>query len=564
MKPSRTLLSLTVLLAGVLPAVAAGPTVTDPNLVVTPIVTGLNAPTAMTFLGTNDFLFVEKNTGRVRRVLNGALQPDPVLDLAVNNCAERGLVGIAVHPQFPSEPYVYLFHALSPNGTDTGCANDSPANRISRFEWVSNTLTNPLTIFEFPSYPGVLYHHGGVLAFGPDDKLYAVTGDQSQFCDLQNIACGGYDDTSVIVRLNDDGSVPADNPFYDEGGPLIRYYAYGIRNSFGMAFDPVSDTLWNTENGPDVYDEVNRVRPGFNSGWRELMGPDSRSAGSSNSLVVLPGSHYADPAFSWRDTVAPTGLAFLNSTALGAAYLNQLFVGEFNTGNLYRFELNGPRDALLLSGSLADRVADGSSELAPVVFGTGFGGISDVKVGPDGKLYVVAIRNSAIYVIDRVGRDLAVVSLKAPKKISLTSKRPARTKPVKIVIQNRGPETVTIVDAGMLENVLQLTIESLGGSCPLPAAALVPPKKGFPITLKPKKKLNIAVQVTFDCANDNLTGAGREDFRYTASVDYSALGTGADEVPANDDCPRAPSGRDKGCGGKGGADVLTDVAVRSN
>ena len=105
-----------------------------------------------------------------------------------------------------------------------------------------------------------------------------MIGDLNRRGQLQNVPTGpGPDDTSVIIRLNDDGTIPSDNPFFSLGGNWAKYYAYGIRNSFGLAFDPVTQKLWMTENGPDTYDEVNLVDPGFNSGWVQMMGPDARS-----------------------------------------------------------------------------------------------------------------------------------------------------------------------------------------------------------------------------------------------------------------------------------------------
>ena len=315
-------------------------TVTHTSLTVTQIVSGLSLPTAIAFIGSNDFLVLEKNTGQVRRVIDGALQTSPVLDVAVDNTGERGLLGIALHPGFATNNFVYLCYTESSTGNDSTSV-DPLGIRVYRYEWTGSVLTNGTLIFEFPVEPGVANHNGGAIAFGPDGKLYAVTGDHERFGQLQNQPAGpAPDDTGVIVRLNDDGSAPSDNPFFAQGGNLAKYYAYGVRNSFGLTFDPVSGKLWDTENGPDHYDEVNLVEPGFNSGWREIMGPASRSSGSTNDLFVAPGSQYADPQFSWLTTVAPTGLTFLNSTALGAQYENDLFVGDFNLGNLYHFTVN--------------------------------------------------------------------------------------------------------------------------------------------------------------------------------------------------------------------------------
>jgi len=376
----------------------AVPTVNDPNLTVTQLVSGLDLPTTMAFIGPNDILVLQKNDGKVRRVVSGILQPGSVLDLNVDNESERGLLGIALHPDFPITPSVYLYFTESTS--TTGDTSGSPAaNRVVRYTWDGSALINRQPIIDLPVTPGP-NHDGGVIIFGPDGKLYIVIGDLNHDGQLQNFPAGpAPDNTSVILRLNDDGTTPNNNPFFGQGGNVARYYAYGVRNSFGMAFDPVTGVLWDTENGPEAYDEINRVEPGFNSGWERIMGPDSRDPQNQSDLFQILGSHYADPKFSWFNTVGPTGIAFLNSTALGAQHENQAFVGDVNNGNLYRFPLNGARDGFVLSGGLADKVADNAAELKQVIFGAGFGGITDVKVGPNGFLYVVSIGDGAIYVI---------------------------------------------------------------------------------------------------------------------------------------------------------------------
>ncbi len=371
----------------------AAPSVVDPTLQVKEIVSGLNFPTTMAFIGANDLLVLEK-TGNVMRVLDGVLQPEPVLDLAVDNEGEHGLLGIALHPDFENNHFVYLFYSESP-----ATPNDATANKIYKYTWQGGALVNPVLILSQP-YDST-DHVSGILLFGPDGKLYVVLGDQNHNGQLQNFPNGAPDDTSVILRLNDDGSTPPDNPFAAQGGALARYYAYGIRNSFGIAFDPLTGNLWDTENGVREYDEVNLVLPGFNSGWESIMGPDSRNLHNAGTdLFAIPGSHYADPKFSWKATVAPTAIAFLDSTALGAQYRNDVFVGSFNSGALYRFEPNAARDGFLLSGKLADAVGDKDNELAPVIFGNGFASVTDVKVGPDGLLYILDFLGGTIYRID--------------------------------------------------------------------------------------------------------------------------------------------------------------------
>ena len=375
----------------------AAPSLTDSNLEVREVVSGLSSPTTMAFIGPDDILVLQKDDGKVRRVIGGVLQSGQVLDLAVDASGERGLLGIALHPNFPATPFVYLYYTESSTGSDSSGA--AVANRVYRYTWNGSQLSNPTLIVDLPVSSGP-NHNGGIVTFGPDGKLYIVIGDLNRNGQLQNFASGpAPDDTGVIFRLDADGSVPTDNPFAAQGGNLAKYYAYGIRNSFGMAFDPLTEKLWMTENGPDAYDEINLVEPGFNSGWEQIMGPDSRDPQGTGDLFTVSGSHYSDPEFSWQNPVGPTGIVFLNSTALGLQYQNDLFVGDINNGTLYHFSLNGARNGLDLESPLADLVADNESELDDVVFGTGFSGITDVKVGPDGLLYVVSFGEGKIYVV---------------------------------------------------------------------------------------------------------------------------------------------------------------------
>ncbi len=385
-------------LISTLASLASAQTLNDPNLRAEQVVQGLSLPTNMAFIGLDDILVLQKNDGRVRRVVGGVLQPDQVLDVAVDNSSERGLLGIAVHPRFPSTPSVYLYYTESSTGNDTSGFPTPLGNRVYRYTWNGSALINPTLILHLPVTPGA-NHNGGIITFGPDGKLYVIIGDLNRNGQLQNFPVGRLpDDTSVILRLNDNGTVPSDNPFFAQGGNLAKYYAYGIRNSFGMSFDPVTGKLWDTENGPDTYDEINLVEPGFNSGWEKIMGPDARDPQGINDLFHVPGSAYSDPEFSWFDTVAPTGILFLNSARLGEKYQNDLFVGDNNNGNVYHFELNATRDGFdFASPDLADLVADTRAELDELIFGTGFGVITDLKIGPEGLLYVLSLSLGKIF-----------------------------------------------------------------------------------------------------------------------------------------------------------------------
>jgi aldose sugar dehydrogenase len=225
-------------------SMAAAQTVTDPRLRVSEVVSGLSQPTAMAFIGPGDILVLQKGDGRVRRVINGVLQPEQVLDVAVDNSSERGLLGIALHPGFPAAPFVYLYYTESDSGNDTSGSPVPLGNRVYRYTWNGSTLLSPVLILDLPVTPGPT-HNGGTMTFGPDGKLYIVIGELNRNGQLQNISGGtAPDNTGVIFRINDDGSTPSDNPFFSQGGNLAKYYAYGIRNSFGLAFDPITGELW--------------------------------------------------------------------------------------------------------------------------------------------------------------------------------------------------------------------------------------------------------------------------------------------------------------------------------
>ena len=373
----------------------AQPQISDPQLKVDIVAKGLTSPTTMAFLNGTDILVLEKD-GNVRRVINGILQEKPVLQVKVQTESERGLLGIAANGK---EVFLYV--------TERSALGDSIRNKIYKYHWNGMELTNPSLILDLPGLPGP-NHDGGKILIGPSPNqtghyLYAVIGDLNHDGKLQNFKDGpSPDDTSVIIRVNpNDGSAAKGNPFANDN-LTSRYWAYGIRNSFGLAIDPITHNLWATENGPGQYDEINIVKPGFNSGWQAVMGPMSREGKTEADLVQLPGSHYSDPLLSWKAPPALTGIEFLNSSKLGTKYTNNIFVGDYNGGNLYFFHVNDPRNDLKLDefgSSLSDRVVDDNQEFAPIIFGTAFGGITDVKTGPDGFLYILSIEDGAIYKI---------------------------------------------------------------------------------------------------------------------------------------------------------------------
>ena len=433
----------------VVPPNGTAQTVTDPALQVTEVVGGLSQPTAMAFIGPGDILVLQKGDGRVRRVINGVLQPGQVLDVAVDSSSERGLLGIAIHPDFPTSPFVYLYYTESSTGSDTSSSPAPLGNRVYRYTWNGSTLVGPQLILDLPVTPGP-NHNGGTMTFGPDGKLYVVIGELNRNGQLQNFSgAAAPDDTGVIFRINDDGSAPSDNPFFNQGGNLAKYFAYGIRNSFGLAFDSVTGKLWDTENGPASYDEINLVEPGFNSGWMRIMGPSSRDAQGTSDLVIFTGSHYADPKFSWFSTVAPTAIVFTNAANLGVDYQNNVFVGDINNGNLYRFRLNPTRDGLIFTNpSLGDLVADSNAELQELIWGTGFVGITDLKIGPDGLLYVLSFSLGKIFVISPFPSSLASAILPSSRSVQVGTTATAFA-----TIINAGSVTGTLCGLSLLTSL---------------------------------------------------------------------------------------------------------------
>ena len=268
------------------------------------------------------------------------LQEKPVLHVKVQTESERGLLGIAANG---NDVFLYL--------TELSASGDSVRNRVYKYQWNGAELTNPSLILDLPGLPGPNHDGGKILIGSSPNKtgqyLYAVIGDLNHDGKLQNFKDGpNPDDTSVIIRVNpNDGSAPKGNPFLNDN-LTSRYWAYGVRNSFGLAIDPITHNLWATENGPSQYDEINIVKPGFNSGWQAVMGPISREGKTEADLVQLPGSHYSDPLLSWKTPPGLTGIEFLNSSKLGTKYTNNIFVGDYNGGNLYFFHVNDQRNDL--------------------------------------------------------------------------------------------------------------------------------------------------------------------------------------------------------------------------
>ncbi|RPI84146.1 MAG: CHRD domain-containing protein [Chloroflexi bacterium] len=530
-----------------------GPVLLDPALSIQTVVDGLTTPTSIAFLNEGEMFVLEKNTGQVMHVVGNAVQ-GVVLDLAVNFGSERGLLGIALDPDFANNGFVYLYWSCSspaPSGegfypTAVECADEPMTgedtedllavpllgNRVDRFVWDGSSLSWDMNLVKLRSFqndgapiprgqgdeeqPERGNHDGGVITFGTDGMLYILIGDVGRRGWLQNLPFGPISYTSsgeengeaasgeagmsaeqpddalaqqvdpaqdggltpnqsimtddqfggpwpddahytgVVIRLNNDGTIPEDNPFFNFGGTIggeigeniQMTFAYGIRNSFGMTVDQDTGNLWISENGEDAYDEINLVQPGFNSGWIQVMGPEDDVADyreiettslhfddfpnlqqfrwapeniaespeeAISRLFNMPDSQYSDPEFTWEFVIAPAAVGFAGSEALGAEYQGDLFVGlsvPFPLGGaLLRFDLSEDRESFEGLDSTEAENLDFNSLIGSedLLIGTNFGVVTDIETGPNGNLYVVSLDKGAVYEISQQFESETVV-----------------------------------------------------------------------------------------------------------------------------------------------------------
>src|SRR5215211_7913860 len=401
-----------------------GIVLSDPKLKLELVTSGLDFPTTMAFLGPDDFLILEKS-GIVKRVNNGVILDKPLLQVDVSVKDERGLLGIAISKKknlgddngtssiqnSNISHNVFLYYVVC-EGKNTDCQN-----RIYRYELdnKNNVLINPKLLLSIPSFPDPA-HIGGIIDIGPDNNLYFTVGNfqhtipsEVYRTKTQNFEDGKpVDGRAGVLRITQDGK-PVGKGILGTEYPLNLYYAYGVKNSFGIDFDPVTGKLWLTENGPKFGDEINLAEPGFNSGSDKIFGIwrvneegkklqiDGNKEGeyvtvgnNPKDLVYFEGKgHYSPPEFTWDKSVAPTALLFLDSKNLGAGYEDDMFVGSVD-GQIFHFDLNDNRTALLLKGVLEDKIASDDTEFADILFAEDFSIITDLKQGPDGNLYVVS------------------------------------------------------------------------------------------------------------------------------------------------------------------------------
>jgi glucose/arabinose dehydrogenase len=336
-------------LAGDAPAGARG------GIVVRSVATGLDDPAAFTFMPNGRIVYLERGSGEIH-FLNPSTGDDHRFATVrgVNGDGERGALGLALHPNWPQAPYLYVYVTRRVQG--------GLRNQIVRIRKDGNRAVGAKVLVSTPASSSP-YHNGGRLAFGPDGMLYAIVGDGHDSSNSQDLS-GNL--RGKILRMRPDGSVPDGNPI--DGS---RIYAFGIRNSFGFTFDPRTGSLWETENGPGCNDELNRIRPGGNFGWgsNESCGSQSAPGDTNNSGPeprLLPATYFANP-------IGITGAAFCDGCGLGGSVEGDLFFGCVNDGQLRRESLNGQR---------TDVAGD-----AAVVLSSPSGAIYSMEAAPDGRIY---------------------------------------------------------------------------------------------------------------------------------------------------------------------------------
>ena len=320
---------------------------------------GLEHPWGLAFLPDGRMLVTER-PGRLRIVgKDGTLDPEPVGGLPVISAyGQGGLLDVALHPDFPNNGLVYLSYAEAGDG--------GFSTEVARGRLAGNRLEGTEVIFRALPKVGGGRHFGSRFVFGHDGKLYFSLGDRGDRPNGQDLSTHH----GSIIRINDDGSVPSDNPFVDRKGAKPEIYTYGNRNPQGMTIDPGTGRIWENEHGPQGGDEVNVIKAGVNYGWPVITYGRNYGFGTK----IGEGTHkegMAQPALEWTPSIAPSGMAFYSGEKF-PGWKGDLFVGALKYELLVRLEADGEK--IVHEEYLLERV---------------LGRIRDVRAGPDGLLYLL-------------------------------------------------------------------------------------------------------------------------------------------------------------------------------
>jgi len=324
------------------------------------VASGLHYPWGMAFLPNGDLLVTEKERGRLRLITGGKLDSRPIVGLPDNIYfgGQGGLLDVAVHPDFARNRLVYVsYSGGGPGGAGT---------EVARGQLRGDQLHDLETIFKVAPKTRGRAHYGSRLAFAADGSLFITTGDRyHRLHDAQDPS----NHLGTVLRVNDDGSVPADNPFAARNDVKPEIYSYGHRNGQGLAVRPADQSMWMHEHGPRGGDEVNKLeQPGANYGWPAITYGIDYSGAIISDQTHAPGMQ--QPVVFWSPSIAPSGMAFYDGGRF-PQWKGDLFVGALKLRHLRRLEMRG------------DEV------VAQEVLLGGVARIRDVKSGPDGYLYLI-------------------------------------------------------------------------------------------------------------------------------------------------------------------------------
>ena len=381
----------------------AEPQISDKSYSIKKIIGGLNFPTSMTIIN-DEILILEMSSGKILKIIDNTISPLPLIEIPVAQPpCECGLLGIT---SINNEVYVFY--------TDVSGNKENLTNIVAKYRYDGISLTDPIIIKKMPI--NEKYMLGGTMTTGVNDEIYFTTGDQYSLNEFSNF---GIDKKMEVINIGPKkyhsiGNTDTGSIFKVSNGE-VEHFAMGLRNSFGLAVDPITGNLWGTDNGPEIYDEINLIKKKFNGGWVILSGPTDRNDGYTNISeefnlkIQYKDYEYSEPEFSFYVPIGITAIEFPQGQSF-EKYKDHVFVGDFNTGKIYKFNLNSNRDGFIfLENNLKDLVYDEGDKNDEIIFAKGIpGGISDIVFKNDG-MYILSIFEGSIYKI-------------SPKKILLPLK----------------------------------------------------------------------------------------------------------------------------------------------